>query len=40
MAMRLTDRVLVMGRGEIVFSGTAEAFNADNEVRRRWLEVH
>ncbi len=40
MAMRLTDRVLGMGRGEIVFSGTAEAFNADNEVRRRWLEVH
>lgn len=40
MAMRLTDRVLVMGRGEIVFSGTVEAFNADEDVRKRWLEVH
>jgi branched-chain amino acid transport system ATP-binding protein len=39
MALRLTDRVLVMGRGEIVFAGTADAFIADTEVRQKWLEV-
>lgn len=37
--MRLTDRVYVMGRGEVVFSGSVEAFQADDEVRRAWLEV-
>ncbi|MBT9290192.1 ABC transporter ATP-binding protein [Prosthecodimorpha staleyi] len=39
MVMRLTDRVFVMGRGEIVFSGSVEAFQADDEIRRAWLEV-
>lgn len=39
LAFRVTDRVLVMGHGRIVFSGTAEAFRADDTVRRQWLEV-
>lgn len=39
MVMRLTDRVFVMGRGEIVFHGNVEEFQADNAVRRTWLEV-
>jgi branched-chain amino acid transport system ATP-binding protein len=39
LAFRVTDRVLVMGHGRIVFSGTAESFRADDAVRRQWLEV-
>jgi branched-chain amino acid transport system ATP-binding protein len=39
MVMRLTDRVFVMGRGEIVFSGSVADFQADDAVRRTWLEV-
>lgn len=39
MAMRVTDTVLVMGHGQIVFSGTPKAFNDDASIRRQWLEV-
>jgi branched-chain amino acid transport system ATP-binding protein len=39
MAMRVADRVLVMGHGQIVFTGTPEAFEADRGIRRQWLEV-
>lgn len=37
--MRLTDQVFVMGRGEIVFSGSVPEFQADDAVRKAWLEV-
>ena len=33
------DRVLVMGRGEIVFAGTVASLEASSEVRREWLEL-
>jgi branched-chain amino acid transport system ATP-binding protein len=38
-ALQVADRCLVMGHGEIVFDGTADALRADAEVRKEWLEV-
>jgi len=39
MALRITDSVMVMGHGQIVFDGTPQAFNDDAGIRRQWLEV-
>lgn len=39
LALDMADRVLVMGHGHIVFSGTVAEFHADGDVRRKWLEV-
>lgn len=36
---RLADRVLVMGRGEIVFAGTAAQLQGSDVLRREWLEL-
>lgn len=38
-AMSISDRVLVMGHGSIVFEGTPAALKADPAVRKEWLEV-
>ena len=38
-AMHISDRVLVMGHGAIVFEGTPDALRANAEVRKEWLEV-
>jgi branched-chain amino acid transport system ATP-binding protein len=38
-AMRISDRTLVMGHGSIVFDGTPEALRLDNYTRKEWLEV-
>jgi branched-chain amino acid transport system ATP-binding protein len=38
-AMDISDRVLVMGHGSIVFSGTPEALRSDVYTRKEWLEV-
>lgn len=38
-ALEISDRVLVMGHGGIVFEGTPQAFRADSAVRKDWLEV-
>lgn len=38
-AMSISDRVLVMGHGSIVFQGTPEALRADVYTRKEWLEV-
>lgn len=38
-AMRISHRVLVMGRGQIVFSGTPKDLLSQDAVRREWLEV-
>jgi len=38
-AMRISDRVYVMGHGRIVFEGTPAELRANQEVRREWLEV-
>lgn len=38
-AMNISDRVLVMGHGSIVFEGTPEGLRADPYTRKEWLEV-
>jgi branched-chain amino acid transport system ATP-binding protein len=38
-ALRISDRVNVVGHGQIVWSGTPVALREDADVRRRWLEV-
>jgi branched-chain amino acid transport system ATP-binding protein len=38
-AMRISDRALVMGHGSIVFDGTPESLRLDNYTRKEWLEV-
>jgi branched-chain amino acid transport system ATP-binding protein len=38
-ALEVADRCLVMGHGQIVFSGTPAELRADAAVRREWLEV-
>ncbi len=36
---RLADRVLLMGRGEIVFAGTPAQLSAHAQLRHEWLEL-
>lgn len=38
-AMSISDRVLVMGHGSIVFQGTPDALRTDTYTRKEWLEV-
>jgi len=38
-AMTISDRVLVMGHGSIVFEGTPGELRANSGVRKEWLEV-
>lgn len=38
-AMRISDRALVMGHGSIVFEGTPDKLRADAYIRKEWLEV-
>ena len=38
-ALAISHRLYVMGRGRIVFEGTARDLDADAAVRREWLEV-
>ncbi|MBV8578709.1 MAG: ABC transporter ATP-binding protein [Acetobacteraceae bacterium] len=38
-ALRISDRLYVMGRGRIVFTGSVAEFRDDDAVRRQWLEV-
>ena len=38
-ALAISDRILVMGHGEVVFNGSPEAFDQHPEIRREWLEV-
>jgi branched-chain amino acid transport system ATP-binding protein len=38
-ALDISDRVLVMGHGQVVFEGTPEAFRHDESIRREWLEI-
>ncbi|MFT6452708.1 MAG: branched-chain amino acid transport system ATP-binding protein [Halocynthiibacter sp.] len=38
-ALRIADRVYVMGHGEIVYGGTPEDFKTRDDVRAEWLEV-
>lgn len=38
-ALRISNRIYVMGHGQIVFEGTPPEFAADKEVQKTWLEV-
>lgn len=38
-ALDICDRVLVMGKGQIVFSGNADQLRSAETIRREWLEV-
>ena len=38
-AMRVSQRVYVMGHGQIVFEGTPDALRGAPEIRREWKEV-
>jgi branched-chain amino acid transport system ATP-binding protein len=38
-ALRIPQRVYVMGHGTIVFEGTPQALRADAALRKEWLEV-
>ena len=38
--MSLASQVYVMSKGKIVFQGTPQEFQADEEVRRKYLEVN
>ena len=38
-ALRVSNRLFVMGHGRIVFEGTPEDLRGNAEIRREWLEV-
>ena len=38
-AMKISDRALVMGHGSIVFSGTPTELNENTYISKEWLEV-
>ena len=38
-AMKISDRCLVMGHGAIVFDGTPDQLRQDSTIRKDWLEV-
>ncbi|WP_370286786.1 ABC transporter ATP-binding protein [Pseudooceanicola nanhaiensis] len=38
-ALRIANRVYVMGHGEIVYGGTPADFKTRDDVRKEWLEV-
>lgn len=39
LALDISDRVLVMGHGQVVFDGTPDDFRHDESIRREWLEI-
>ena len=39
-AMRVSQRLYVMGHGQIVFEGTPETLRQAPDIRREWLEVN
>ena len=38
-ALKISQRVYVMGHGRIVFEGTPEELRANDQIRKEWLEV-
>lgn len=38
-ALKISDRILVMGRGHIVFEGSPEDLQNNKAIRQEWLEV-
>ena len=39
LALQVADRVYVMSKGQIVYEGTPQALEADDEIKRRYLGV-
>jgi branched-chain amino acid transport system ATP-binding protein len=39
MALQISDNVLLMGHGQIVYSGNVATFEQDASIRKRWLDV-
>jgi branched-chain amino acid transport system ATP-binding protein len=37
--LKICNRIFVMGHGNIVFEGTLEDFNVNENIRKEWLEV-
>lgn len=38
-AMKISNRVIVMGHGQLVFEGTPDELRANDKIRQEWLEV-
>jgi len=38
-ALKISQRVFVMGHGQVVFEGTPDALRENEQIRREWLEV-
>ena len=38
-ALKISQRLYIMGHGQIVFEGSPEDLKADDTIRREWLEV-
>lgn len=38
-ALKIAQRVYVMGHGEIVYEGTPAEFRTREDIRKEWLEV-
>jgi branched-chain amino acid transport system ATP-binding protein len=38
-ALRISQRLYVMGHGQIVFEGSPSELQADESIRKEWLEV-
>ena len=38
-ALKISQRLYIMGHGQIVFEGTPDDLKADESIRREWLEV-
>lgn len=39
MALEISDNILVMAHGQIVYSGTSMEFRHDTRIRKRWLDI-
>ena len=38
-ALKISNRIYIMGHGEIVFEGTPDNLKEDESIRKEWLEV-
>ena len=38
-ALKISQRIYIMGHGQIVFEGTPEDLKTDQSIRKEWLEV-
>ena len=38
-ALKISQRLYIMGHGQIVFEGTPDDLKSDESIRKEWLEV-